>query len=555
MNLLSRYRLISCICVLGMVLSACNAQTATQSGFLNGYQTTAVRAANCDYGGEVKAVQAVDEYTVRFILCYPDSAFAAKIAAPIFAITDSGYLKETAGDSAKISAAPNGSGPYILREWRTGTDTTLVPSETYWGVPPATPKIEFRWQPDQSRRFSEYDFTAIEGMDFPSIVMTKPFSYLTYTYANPDLKVVPHDPLNLYYLGFNNAMPPFNDPKVRKAFSLALDRAALLDLSFPGGTELAQQLVPTSITPGRSAGLKWDETNLEGATKLLDEVNFDFTQEITIAFQNSPMQTLYSPADLAKAVRDQLAGIGLKIVLKPLDASAFEASLKTGGEMMFIHWYAVDYLDGNAFFDKPFISMAAEFGNPYPELQQYIADVRSTASTDLKQSIFDKMNQLVLDQVPLIPLGHSPNLTVFRSSLQNITSNAFYENMEEIVSDKNMIRFIGPSEPLSLWPADEDDWSTFRITRLMYDTLLAPGFGGEKFQPLLAENWTSNANLTEWTFNLRYNVQFSDGSQFDANDVVASFAAIWDASDPNHKGRTGEFSMFKRLFGNMINAQ
>ncbi len=112
---------------------------------------------------------------------------------------------------------------------------------------------------------------------------------------------------------------------------------------------------------------------------------------------------------------------------------------------------------------------------------------------------------------------------------------------------------MGAAEPGSLWPADEDDYATFRITRLLYDTLLVPGFGGEKFQPLLAENWESNADLTEWTFHLRYNVQFSNGSQFDANDVVASFAAIWDASDPNHKGRTGEFSMFKRLFGSLIN--
>ena len=206
----------------------------------------------------------------------------------------------------------------------------------------------------------------------------------------------------------------------------------------------------------------------------------------------------------------------------------------------------------SAFFDKPFISEAVKFGEPYTDLQQLISEVRGIAGNDQKQAIFDRMNQIVVDQVPLIPLGHSPNLTVFRSTLRNISSNAFYENMEEINSDKDTIRFVGPSEPLSLWPADEDNFATFRITRLLYDTLLSPGFGGEKYQPLLAENWESNKDLTEWTFNLRYNVQFSDGSQFDANDVVASFAAIWDASDPNHKGRNGEFAMFKRLFGNLL---
>jgi len=551
MKINARYYLFSIAIIVVMSISACTTQS-TQPTLLDAYNPKAVRAANCNYGGEIRSVQAIDEYTVRFTLCYPDSAFPAKIAAPIFAIQDSDYLDKTGGDSMIISAAPNGTGPYVLREWRAGTDVTLVTSPTYWGVPPATPKIEFRWQPDQSRRFSDVDFSSVEGMDFPSVVMTKPFSYLTYTYANPDLKVVAHDPLNLYYLGFNNSLAPFDNVKVRQAFAYALDQPLLLDLSFPSGTELANQLVPSSISPGHSAKLNWYAHDVEKAAALLNEAGFDFTREITLAYQNSPMQTLYSPNTLAIAVRDQMEEIGVKVVLKPLDTTAFEASLAEGQEMFFIHWYMVDYIDGSAFFDKPFVSEAVKFGEPYTEMQQLIAEVRGIAGNEQKQAVFERLNQTVIDQVPLIPLGHSPNLTVFRSTLKNISSNAFYENLEDITSDKDTIRFVGPSEPLSLWPADEDNFATFRITRQLYDTLLGPGFGGQKFEPLLAENWESNEDLTEWTFNLRYNVQFSDGSQFDANDVVASFAAIWDASDPNHKGRTGDFAMFKRLFGSLL---
>ena len=518
------------------------------------YRTQAVRANNCNYGGEIKAVEAVDEYTVRFQLCTPDSALPAKLAAPIFAIQDSEYLAEMGGDSARISAAPNGTGPYILKEWLPETAAVLTPSATYWGMPPASPKVEFRWQPDQSRRFSDYDFTAIEGMDFPSVVMTKPFTYLQYTYANKDLKVVNHDPLNLYYLGFNNALPPFDNVKVRQAFSLALNREKLLDLSFPGGTELAQQIIPTSVNPGRSRDLRWLATDTDKAQTLLTEAGFNLDQEITIAFPNAPMQSLYSPAALAAEVRAQLLEIGVEITMKPMDPVEFEKSISEGKEMFFIYWFMVDYQDGSAFFEKPFVAQAGNFGAPYTDLQKMIDDVRDTSDASEKQVIFDRLNQAVLDQVPLIPLGHSPNLTVFRSTLQNISSNAFYENLEDIVSDKNIIRFVGATVPLSLWPADEDDYATFRITRLMYDTLLAPGFGGQDFEPLLAERWSSNEDLTEWTFELRYNVQFADGSQLDANDVVASFAAIWDASSPNHKGRSGEFLMFKRLFGKMLNS-
>ncbi|HOV06661.1 MAG TPA: ABC transporter substrate-binding protein [Anaerolineaceae bacterium] len=549
-----RCTLSTLLLVIGIFLSSCTTNSSTDTS-LALYRGLAVRSPNCTYGGEIKSVEALDEYTVRFTLCYPDSAFAAKLAAPIFAIQDSEYLKSTGGNSEKISANPNGTGPYILKEWRKGIDTTLVSSPTYWGLPAATPKLEFRWQPDQALRFSQYDFTAIEGMDFPSIVMTKPFTYLTYMYNNPDLKVVSHKPLNLYFLGFNNSKPPFDNVKVRKAFSLALDRAALIDFSFPVGTELAQQIIPTGVTPGRTNQMKWFEQDTEEALALLNEAGFDFTQEIQLAYQNSPMETLYSPGGLAQMVKDQLAEIGVKVIMRPLPAEELKSSLAAGDEMFFIDWYTIDYLDGVAFFDKPFISEAQRFGQPYSNLQAFIKNVRGISNLDRKQLLFDKMNQAVLDEVPLIPLGHSPSLTVFRSSLQNISSNAYYENIEQIVSDKEIIRFIGPSEPLSLWPADEDDYATFRITRLLYDTLLAPGFGGQKFTPLLAENWQSNDALTEWTFQLRYNVQFSNGSQFDANDVVNSFAAIWDASSPYHQGRSGEYAMFKRLFGSMINSK
>jgi ABC-type transport system substrate-binding protein len=550
LNRLRSIRVISLIFI-GLFLVGCSAAqgSSPQPNFLS----QKVSAPDCSYGGEIKSIEAVDEYTVQFTLCTPDSAFPAKIASPIFAIQDSEYLSQMHGDSELISKAPNGTGSYVLKEWRPDNTIVLTPSETYWGVPAVTQRIEFRWEPDQNRRFSEYDFTQIEGMDFPSIVMTKPFTYLSYIYNNPNLKMVPHSPLNLYYIGFNNRFSPFDNPEVRKAFAIALDREKLIDITFPGGTELAQQLIPTMITPGRSLELKWHAINPDEARNMLEKISFNFDQEITLAFINAPMQTLYSPAALASEIKNQLEAIGVKIVLKPLAQSEFEQSLQDGNEMFFINWYMADYQDGVAFFEKPFISQASYFGNAYSDLQQGILQVRSEGSPINQQTVFDRLNQTVLDEVPLIPIGHSPDLTVFRSSLKNVASNAYFENLEDVVSDKKVIRYIADTVPLSLWPTDEENYATFRVTRLLYDTLLSPGFGDVDFEPLLAESWTSNADLTEWTFLLRYNVQFSNGSSFDANDVVSSFTALWDASDPNHKGRTGEFAIFHRLFGNMIN--
>jgi ABC-type transport system substrate-binding protein len=549
-----RVTLFTILLLTSLVLSSCSQLPVQSSANSDGYQLMTLAAKDCAYGGEIKSVESLDKFTVRFNLCNPDAAFAAKMAAPIFTIQDKDYLDKYKGDSLAMSETPNGTGPYVLNNWTQDISVILQRSDSYWGVPPVTDRIEIRWQPDQSRRFSESDFTSIEGMDFPSLAMTKPFSYLSYIYQNPDLQLIQHEPLNLYYLGFNNKIAPFNSITVRQSLAQALDRAALLDQAFPSGTELAQQIIPTGVTPGRSMNLSWFESNPQNARTRLENSGFNFDQSITLAFMDAPMQTLYSPSTLALAVRDQLSQIGITVVPKAMEPEAFLESISTGNEGFFIYWFAIDYLDGSAFFEKPFLDQVDYFGSPYTDIQSQINVLRRTSDVDARQTAFDTLNQVVLNQIPLIPLGNSPNLSVFRAALQNLSSNAFFENLEDVESDKGVIRFVGEAAPLSLWPADEDDNSTFRITRLMYDTLLSPGFGGEKFEPLLAESWESSADLTQWTFHLRYNVNFSDGSQFEANDVVASFSAIWNAADPNHTGRTGDFAMFKRLFGNLLNS-
>ena len=71
--------------------------------------------------------------------------------------------------------------------------------------------------------------------------------------------------------------------------------------------------------------------------------------------------------------------------------------------------------------------------------------------------------------------------------------------------------------------------------------------------PKLATECVGNADATVWTCSLREGVVFHDGSTFDANDVVASFALGIDASNPLHVGNTGTFDYYAYLWGGLIN--
>src|SRR5215213_7352722 len=75
------------------------------------YDGMKTEAPNCDYGGEFKSIEAVDQFTVKMTLCNPDPAFLSKVAFAAFQIQDSDYLDEVGGDSAKMSENVNGTGP------------------------------------------------------------------------------------------------------------------------------------------------------------------------------------------------------------------------------------------------------------------------------------------------------------------------------------------------------------------------------------------------------------------------------------------------------------
>lgn len=77
--------------------------------------------------------------------------------------------------------------------------------------------------------------------------------------------------------------------------------------------------------------------------------------------------------------------------------------------------------------------------------------------------------------------------------------------------------------PGSLDPALASDGETFRVTRQAFEALLEHEPGGSKLVGGLAETWESDPAGKVWTFNLRKNVKFHDGEEFNAAAVCANY--------------------------------
>src|SRR5206468_4289491 len=70
----------------------------------------------------------------------------------------------------------------------------------------------------------------------------------------------------------------------------------------------------------------------------------------------------------------------------------------------------------------------------------------------------------------------------------------------------------------------------FMLTNLVFDGLTTFDYGTWDVHPALATTWKPNATGTQWTFNLRRNVKFSDGSAFTAEDVAWTLKRILNPS-------------------------
>ncbi len=185
---------------------------------------------NCDYGGTIKSIEAVDRYSVKFTFCAPEPAFIAKVAVEAFDIYDADYLKETGGDAVAMNDNPVRHRPYIVQEWVRGDHITFVPNPNYYGEAPANTTFILRWNKEAAARLLDLQAGNVSGIaevtvdDIPTIE------------ADPNLKLDPRKINNFLYLGINNTMPPFDNEKVRQAFAMLIDKQRIVDDFYAPGS-------------------------------------------------------------------------------------------------------------------------------------------------------------------------------------------------------------------------------------------------------------------------------------------------------------------------------
>jgi peptide/nickel transport system substrate-binding protein len=555
------FTLVAVLVVLSMLLAACGQEPAATEAPTEPPAPTEVpftpmsySAPDCEYGGLIKSIEAVDRLTVKFNMCTPDPAFPSKIAFSVFAIQPSEYLEATGGggENSALLEKPIGTGPYMIGEWKRGDELVFVRNEDYWGEKAKMPTLVFRWSSEAAQRLLELQAGTVDGID-----NIGPDDFDTVR-NDSNLQLKTREGFNIFYVGMNNTYAPFDDVKVRQAIAMGIDRQRLVDNFMPEGSAVASHFTPCLVANG-CVGDAWYDFDPVAAKALLAEAGYPDGFETTITYRDVVRAYLPQPAVVAQDLQAQLMeNLNIKAEIVVMESGAFLDAADSGliEGLHLLGWNA-DYPDQTNFLDYHFgAGSSAQFGEKFTDLTDTLKTAASLASDSDREPYYVTANNLIKEHIPMVPISHAGSALAYKATVEGAHSsplgNEYFAVMN--VPGQDTFVWMQNAEPISLYCADETDGESLRACEQVTEALLSFEVGGLAVKPGLATACNANADLTEWTCNLRDGVKFHDGSAFDANDVVLSLAVQWDYAHPLHKGNTGAFTYWSSLWGGFLNA-
>ncbi|WP_191247418.1 ABC transporter substrate-binding protein [Amycolatopsis deserti] len=251
----------------------------------------------------VDHVEVVDPLHARVVLKKPSNGWLFDMTGRV------GAMFSPTG-VADLANTPVGTGPYQVQSRRRGDSIVLAANPAYWGRSPAYKTVILKYIKDPTalnNALLSNGIDVIAQITAPdSIPQFENDTRFTVLQGTTNGEVV---------LSFNGAKAPFNDVRVRRALTLAIDRKALLDTAWAGrGTVLGSMVPPTD---------PWYE-DLSGyyphdparAKALLAEAG-QSNLSIRLRIANLPYATA-----AAQVVASDLADIGVRVTIEPLDFPA-----------------------------------------------------------------------------------------------------------------------------------------------------------------------------------------------------------------------------------------
>lgn len=364
---------------------------------------------------EVDGIKVIDEKTLAITLYEPSHLFLHKMTyATAYVVNKKiveSYQNNEEGADPNLKKGlwfelePVGTGAFKLTSWTRESKLELVPNDLYWGEKASIEKLEFPVIKEDSVRMQEYQagnidvFYPIPDANFESVKNDPVLSK----------EIMQVKDLAIYYVGFVNKTPPFNNKKVRQAFNMAINRQDIIDKIFHGRHQLATGIIPNSM-PQYSSLTDAYPFDPDQAKKLIEEAKKEgvvIPDKIIYAFNQGNV----THKNVAESIQAQIKGnLGVELQLEPVDWTPYLKGVDNGNYPLFRLGWVADYPDPDNFLWLLLDSSNAgpKGGGAFynnPEFDKLVRDAKKEPDQAKRSEMYAKAEKIAMEDACWIPIA------------------------------------------------------------------------------------------------------------------------------------------------------
>ena len=303
------------------------------------------------------------------------------------------HVVEEIGDET-FNAAPVGSGPYKLASWKRGVDVTLTRNDDYWGDVGPFETASFVAVPDASTRVANLRAGTAD------LIVSIDSDIIRQLEGQSGVQVLTAPTERVAFMGMNTTRPPLDDPQVREAATMAIDREGIVQGILAGGEIVVDQMA-TSSHFGYVEGVEAILYDLEKAKRIVEETG---AGDIPMQFATSPV----FDQRIVQAIQQMLTEAGFDVEISMTDMSTYlqlaRAPEKTERPYLsFGRWScACQDVDGVQF---PLLHSSSSWSRVSDaELDGLLEQGRTSLDEEARMAAYTEVQKIVHDNAYILPL-------------------------------------------------------------------------------------------------------------------------------------------------------
>jgi dipeptide transport system substrate-binding protein len=362
-------------------------------------------------------MERVDDYTVKFNLTRPEAPIIANMAMDFASIVSKEYADAMmeAGTPEMVNQAPIGTGPFTFQAYQKDAVVRYLRNDAYWGDAAKVESLIFAITPDASVRYQKVQAGECHVMAYPNPADVAEMK------SNEDIVVMEQEGLNVGYLAYNTQMPPYDNPNVRKALNMAIDKQAIIDVVFQGSGQIAKNPIPPTMWSYDENTVD-DEYNPEAAMEMLAA---EGVEDLQLKIWAMPVQRPYNPnaRRMAELMQEDFSKIGVTVEIVSYEWGEYlDRSKDVDRDGAVLLGWTGDNGDPDNFLavllgcDGVAASNRAQWCNE--EFDAVVQEAKTLATQEERTPLYEEAQAIFKDQAPWATIAHSVVFMTMRPEVE-----------------------------------------------------------------------------------------------------------------------------------------